>query len=263
MIKHLYVTGDTHGSVMPRLSHINSPPEETAVIVLGDVGFNFWLNKTDKHLKQAVQDSGFTVYCVRGNHEERPENIEGMIKFANEEIYGPVYLQPQYPNIKYLIDGQVYNFNGNRTLVIGGAYSVDKWYRLSRKRSNGWSGWFKDEQLTEEEMQNISDFCKGQSFDLVLSHTCPYSWMPTDLFLNGIDQNSVDNSMERWLDELKEEINYNIWLFGHYHDDRLVRHRVEMYFNDIEELNDIINRWQEGHELEWYLKKDPNYDCKR
>ena len=28
-------------------------------------------------------------------------------------------------------DGEVYNFNGVSTLVIGGAYSVDKYYRLA------------------------------------------------------------------------------------------------------------------------------------
>ena len=50
MIKNWLVTGDTHGQVMTRLMNIGTtdyPPEETALIILGDAGINFYLNKTD------------------------------------------------------------------------------------------------------------------------------------------------------------------------------------------------------------------------
>lgn len=50
MIKNWLVTGDTHGRVMERLSQIDSDkyiPDETAIIILGDAGINYFLNKTD------------------------------------------------------------------------------------------------------------------------------------------------------------------------------------------------------------------------
>lgn len=65
--------------------------------------------------------------------------------------------------------------------------------------------------------------------------------------------------MENWLQEIKDNITYHTWCFGHYHDDRLVRPGVEMYYSDIENLEDIHQRWTSGDEPEWYLKKDPNY----
>ena len=57
MIKHWIITGDTHGWVETRLGNIyrNMPeckPEETAVIILGDAGLNFWLNNSDKKHKR-------------------------------------------------------------------------------------------------------------------------------------------------------------------------------------------------------------------
>lgn len=265
MIKNYLITGDTHGKVANRLDFITSyKPEETAVIILGDAGINFYLNKTDKREKEKIQKSGFTVYCVRGNHEERPENIPGMEIIYDTRIHGEVYFEEEYPNILYFKDGGNYIINGLRVLVIGGAYSVDKFYRLARfPKDAKWTGWFKDEQLTKEEMQSISNRYRGERFDLVLSHTCPYSWRPTDLFLSGLDQSTVDNSMEQWLEGFRKKISYNIWLFGHYHDDRLVRPGVEMFSTDIENLDDIVNRWKENDEWKfWYFKKDPKYYMK-
>ena len=269
MRKYL-ITGDTHGKVLERLQQIDQtayPVNETAVVILGDAGLNFYLNKTDERNKQRVNDFGYIVYCVRGNHEERPERIPDIQNYWDDEIRGWVRYQPQYPNIRYLLDGGVYHFNGYYTLVIGGAYSVDKWYRLSKYTpqelaEKKWTGWFEYEQLTEREMQWITESCGDRTFDIVLSHTCPLSWQPRDLFLSGLDQSTVDNSMELWLDDFKDKIRWSVWLFGHYHADRLERPGVEQYFLAIEELGTIMKRWRTYYdtgELDWYLRKSPNF----
>lgn len=78
MIKNYLVTGDTHGRIIERLMNIDAAkyiPEETALIILGDAGINFYLNETDLKNKKIINNQGFTLYCVRGNHEERPENL--------------------------------------------------------------------------------------------------------------------------------------------------------------------------------------------
>lgn len=265
MIKNWFVTGDTHGQTLQRLQYLKKienikPPEETALIILGDAGFNFYLNKSDQKNKKHCQDTGYIIYCVRGNHEERPGKIEGMETFYDDEVAGIVYREPQFPNIRYFIDGCEYKIGNYTALVLGGAYSVDKFYRLeqAKNRKDGWSGWFEGEQLTEREMEIISNNIAGRNFDFVLSHTCPFQWMPTDLFLPQLDQSTVDNSMEKWLEYIRDYIGWRFWLFGHFHDDRLVRPCVEMYYKDIENLEDIVKRWDKS-ELDWWLKKDPNY----
>ena len=56
-IKHWLITGDTHGLVVPRLENLGKtdyPPEETAIIILGDAGLNFYLNKTDVKNKKNI-----------------------------------------------------------------------------------------------------------------------------------------------------------------------------------------------------------------
>ena len=88
------------------------------------------------------------MFCIHGNHEERPENIRSYKtkKFHN----GIVYYEEEYPNILFAKDAEIYDFNGYSVLVIGGAYSVDKEYRLMM----GYN-WYPSEQPSEETKNKV------------------------------------------------------------------------------------------------------------
>ena len=83
----------------------------------------------------------------------------------------------------------------------------------------GWA-WFKDEQLTPEEMDNGLNNLEilHHKCDLILSHTCPCIYEPTDLFFSSIDQSTVDKSMERYLGTIEYSTDYKAWLWGHFHE---------------------------------------------
>ena len=253
-IKNWLLTGDTHGKVADRLANIPDTykPEETAIIILGDSGFNFWLNNTDRYTKKAASKFGYTIYCVRGNHEERPSNIEGMELIYDNNVKNMVWTENEFPLIRYFCEGATYFINGYTALPIGGAYSVDKEYRLARagltEETNDpkKSGWFQSEQLTAKEMALIDRATANQKYDFVFTHTCPYSWEPCDLFLSFIDQSKVDNTMEKWLDELKESFDWGVWCFGHFHADRTERECVEQFYYRIENIEDIWRKWNVG-----------------
>ena len=261
MVKKFWITGDTHGAVTPRLDVLlceeDFIPEENALIILGDVGLNYYLSKKDQRHKREVENKGVYVYCVRGNHEARPKDVEGMRRIHDENVNGTVWIENEFPHIRYFCDWGIYEINGLRTLVVGGAYSVDKHYRLSRGMI-----WHENEQLSAGEMDScFSNLTREpRSFDLVLTHTCPLSLQPTDLFLGFIDQSSVDNSMEIWMEKLAKAIDWKIWLFGHYHADRIEWPHVEQFYRELEPLDTIIERWakyDETGELEWWLPLAP------
>lgn len=275
MITNWLLRGDNHGSFtwMDYQLH-DYKPEETAIIILGDVGLNFYLNKRDAQTKREVESKGYYLYCVRGNHEMRPEHLPSLIHDYDKNVNGWVIYEPDYPHIRYFDEyaNPIYVIDGYRCLVLNGAYSVDKWYRLANagltEETNNpkQTGWFADECLTKEEMKEIDKYIDNSNnyqFDFVFSHTCPLKYQPTDLFLGFVDQSTVDNSMEVWMDKLSEKIVVNIaWLFGHYHKDRIERPHVEQYFNDIETLDNIAERWKrydETGELNWWLNKSPNF----
>ena len=255
MIKTWLVSGDTHGGVSRYRELDAYEPGTAAIIILGDAGFNYTSDGLDYAVKNAANSHQNYIYCVRGNHEMRPTDVPTMEKYFDDNVANFVYYEPEFPYIRYFIDGYCYDINGYRALVIGGAFSVDKEYRLAMNRK-----WFPNEQLTAEEMDNISKLYTNDEVDFILSHTCPLSWQPTDLFLNFIDQSKVDSSMEIWMDNFKDNIKYNIWLFGHYHHDRLVRPHVEMLSTDIQKLDDIYNHWNDGTwSIPLYWELDPKF----
>ena len=237
------ITGDKHSNFAYLLEDLltfygDRNPEELGIIILGDAGLNFYLNKTDEKKKAMLNNRGYKFYLVRGNHEARPEDLPNTKKVFDEEVKNGIYLEEEYPNIRYLIDGETYYFDKYKCLILGGGYSVDKEYRLLNHYP-----WFPNEQLDQKEMYEILGKVKGEHYDFILSHTCPISFESQDLFLPMIDQSKVDKSMENFLEEIEKEVWYYQWLFGHYHDDRLVQPGVEMFYHRIDNLDNIWDRW--------------------
>ena len=222
----IYITGDTHRD-FSRL--VNVPfNKDDMLIVLGDAGINFLLNEEDRRFKKLLNGIGIKLFCIRGNHEERPENIDGY-----EEVEwhgGKVFVEKEFPNLIFAKDGEVYDIGGAKVLVIGGAYSVDKEWRLKY----GY-GWFKDEQLSQEEMEHILEKVKGEKYDVVMTHTCPYKYEPREVFLNGVDETKVDKSMEYFLDKVEESIEYDKWYCGHYHTEKQID-KLEFMFETVKEF---------------------------
>ena len=244
MISQFFCTGDTHGD-FSRFYALNAAVPEGeiwGVIILGDAGINFWLSKRDKQLKYRIHSNypNLRFFCVRGNHEARPEDIEGMEIRYNKDIQGEVYREPAFPNIYYLIDGNRYNFGGYTALVVGGAYSVDKYWRLEKQAAGFYGGWFANEQLSQEERDEILSENAGRPCDLILAHTCPWEWEPRDLFLSCVDQSQVDDSMERWLTELVRAVPHRLFLCGHFHDDRILAPGAEMLSLGIKDLSYLM-----------------------
>lgn len=271
------MVSDCHGQFTWINDSLNNyKPEETAIIILGDCGFLFWLNKSEHRHNIEISNKGYTIYALRGNHESRVTDLTGWKRVYDYNVENDVYIFPDMPNIHFLLDYGAYNFGGYYCYVIGGAYSVDKWYRLGRLNMTEEtniptkSGWFANEQLTAEEMAeaeheiNYINYNDGKQFDFILSHTCPYSLRPTDMFLSGIDQSTVDNSMELWMDKIyQKNRGKTIWIWGHYHRDSIEAPYCEMFYNDLDSFDEIKNRWKKYDktgELDWYLMKSPYFE---
>lgn len=186
----IYITGDMHRD-FSRLFNFDFNKGDM-LIILGDVGINYTLNREDDNrLKEYLGRFGITFFCIRGNHEERPKNID---TYKEIDMFGgKVFIEEEYPYLIFAKDGETYNIDNQKILVIGGAYSVDKKYRLVV----GYK-WFPEEQLSKSEMNDIFNKVKGNHYDVVLTHTCPYKYEPREMFLPGINQNEVDKSMEHF-----------------------------------------------------------------
>ena len=113
--------------------------------------------------------------------------------------------------------------------MLGGAYSVDKPYRLMR----GWS-WFEDEQPSDEikaDAQRRLDELDWK-VDLVLSHTCPAEYIPHEAMMSFVDQSTVDRSTEDWLDGIEDRLQYDAWYCGHWHINKRID-RMHFLFHEL------------------------------
>lgn len=231
----VYYTGDIHGQADPIRAFCRNvmPTREDVIVILGDVGANFHGpdRVLDTWVKEDLNGLGPTVFCIHGNHEMRPETISGynLIDWRG----GKVWQEPQYPNLLFAKDGEIFDLGGMRHLVIGGAYSVDKHYRLARGM-----GWWPDEQPSEEIKRFVESQIAIRQFDVILSHTCPYKYIPREMFLAGIDQSSVDNSTELWLDDIEARVEYKAWFCGHWHTNKRID-KMHFLFHGFESLEDI------------------------
>lgn len=224
----IYITGDMHGDIEQMrqvMGKIVTKPENT-LIVLGDFGGNYYLNKKDNYFKSAVNEYGIKVFVIRGNHDANPANVKNISLV--QEYWGFGYKEEKFSNIFYAKNFQNYIIENNYFLVLGGAYSVDKWYRLANGKI-----WFADEQMTEEEQD---DFIKNYDFpkiENILSHTCPYPNIPRYLFLSQIDQSTVDNRTELFLSKVKSKFQYKNWFFGHYHANERIEDNMYMLYDGV------------------------------
>ncbi len=227
-----YITGDTHGDFSRYIEFAErmEPTEKDTMIVLGDAGLNYYGNERDEARKNFVNSFPFTTFCIHGNHEMRPVDISTYK--TKEYCGGTVWYEDEYPNILFAKDGEIYDFNGYSCIAIGGAYSVDKFYRLAR----GWA-WFENEQPSEEIKSYVEQQLQNRDnkIDIVLSHTCPIKYEPTEVFIQGFDQSTVDKSTEEWLGQIEEKLEYKHWYCGHYHTAKKID-KMQFMFEDIDVL---------------------------
>ncbi len=231
----IYITGDTHNvNDMSNLSTKNMKlccmeqgkeySEITYAIVLGDFGLPWCTcpvdeqgihptDKTDKHLLKWYNEKPFKILAVPGNHD----NYDMIAKLPQVPMFGATVGKVS-ENVFYLNRGEIYEIEGKRFLILGGALSEDKAFRTLHE------SWWPQERWTEAEQAACIDKIQkqGTQFDYVLSHTgptpgiaCidPYFSNEDNLAELALDSTVVFN------DKIDSLVTYKKWFFGHWHSD--------------------------------------------
>lgn len=247
----IYVTGDTHGDLR-RLS-TNSFPEQKNmtksdyVIILGDFGVvwdekdlkneQYWLNWLD--------EKPFTTLFIDGNHE----NFNRLYQFPEMEWNGGK-VHKLSNSVYHLCRGQVFTLNNTTFFTFGGARSHDIQAGIldrndpdfKRKKKeldkDPWNcyrilneSWWELELPTEEEINEAKNNLKKVSHvDYVLTH-CP----PHTIF-KSLDLTEKENILTTFLEEVYNTLDFNVWLFGHLHDNRRINDKMILLYEQITEL---------------------------
>lgn len=246
MQENYYITGDKHRNFKSviRFCRKNKTSCKDVLIILGDAGLNYFGDRRDEKLKKKLSKLKITLFCIHGNKEERPRNIESYV--TKEFCGGKVYYEEAYANILFAEDCQIYKFGGREAIVIGGAHSVDKLYRIE----NGYEWWPDEEpgEADKKEFERALSMRKNK-IDYIFSHTVPLKYEPREMFLSAKKKKKVrksrppkkpftpdiNKSVEEWLDSIEEKTSYTKWFCAHYHTDKSIDD-IEIMFNKIKRL---------------------------
>lgn len=235
-----YVTGDPHGNfkhistfawrIGDMTPDITDADIKALCVILGDTGLNYYNDESDDKRKAALSRVPYEFLCIHGNHEMRPYEA-GEYELIDWHG-GKAYRQERFPRLLFARDGEIYDINGMRCLAIGGAYSVDKNFRLMM----GYP-WFASEQPDAAEKARIEERLNaaGWCVDAVFTHTCPKKYLPQEALLQGLDQSLIDHSMEEWLDSIEDRLSYKHWYCGHFHINKNID-KLSFLFHDMMEL---------------------------
>lgn len=234
----IFITGDQHGCVdnILYLDYKENLTENDLVISLGDFGTPYWSAKrkvkNDLNTFELFNCIHTNYAIIQGNHSKRFERVKW---FKQIEFCGAnSFYFSQYPNFHFLQNGKVYNFNNMTFLIIGGGYSVDKYYRLEHNMT-----WESEEQLNDKEKSEIRNLISANgNYNFILSHVAPLELQPTWLFLPQVDQSKVDSTQEVFLSEIRKQVNYQGWFFGHYHGDYIIGEKEYLLYNNYIEIKE-------------------------
>lgn len=205
-----YFVGDIHGEFRRFDSYLQAQEAKGLtpgnLIILGDVGLGFVFNNIDgtqvsttlqfQDLCLDLNKRGWTVYCVRGNHDN-PDVWRGSSDTDVPFTGLPCMLR----------DNSVITIHGRTFYIAGGAVSVDKNMRTPGET------WFEEEALfvPVEAMKDM----KGKVYG-ILSHTGP---IPPDVDQSIMLPNNVVSDLEWERVQLKrlERMQPEKWYFGHFH----------------------------------------------
>lgn len=227
----IYLTGDVHlPNDVSKLRYFKEQENLTRddyVIVLGDFGL-LWRKDsyTYKQWLKWFNQRKYTLLWLDGNHE----NHEWLNSYP-VEMWNGGKVHKISDNIIHLMRGQVFSIQENTFFTMGGAWSIDKHYRISR------ISWWEEEEPNHREMEEGFENLESHNneVDYVLTHTCPFSVI-TEMFQPAVVYNSVTES---YLDEIKNKVTYKKWYFGHWHKDVSYEDYVCLY-NKIVKLGESV-----------------------
>lgn len=213
-MSRIFLTGDTHGDISRLLKWDTGKflSKTDYLIVLGDFGLIFRVDSDGileeiEKIKQ-LEALPFTTLFIDGNHE----NFDRLLSdFKSVKLLGG-NAHKISDSIYHLKRGEIYTINDKTFLTMGGATSIDRSFRIQ-----GFDWWNQENISYKDIKRAISNADKlGKRIDFVLTHAAPESMAESLMFRSK--QYFYDNDPNSLLlDELKMDIKWNQWYFGHYH----------------------------------------------
>lgn len=154
----ILLLSDIHGDYRILQKAINEAVERnaTAIIQVGDFGL---FPDNEQYFYQVCQ-TDIPIYFIDGNHDD-------CTRWMNYETVGKVFGNA---NLYYVPRGSVLELDNRTIAFMGGAASIDKKLRLTKR----WH-WDENEEVTQEQCDILLRNCAGKTIDMFITHCPPNS----------------------------------------------------------------------------------------
>jgi predicted phosphodiesterase len=175
--------GDTHANTdqMYKALDVAAANDCSRIFQVGDFGYLEhepfgvqFLEDIDRYARHV----GVDIYFLDGNHDNLRLLLE---KYSsNKDSEGFVMVRPR---VRYAPRGHVWIWKGKTFMALGGAYSVDKDYRLAQEQHaaddagedvslHRGTWWFPGEEMTDEDLNRYLT-AAPHKIDILLTHDKP------------------------------------------------------------------------------------------
>lgn len=243
----VFVTGDTHGDftrfskkVYPQLHDLT---KDDYVLICGDFGGVWDDSPEQKYWLSWLNAKPFTTLFITGNHE----NFDMLDAMPVSEWHGGK-VHFVRPSILHLMRGQIFNIEGKRFFTMGGASShdiadgvldpADPDFRCKRRQLDKQNAFYRvlHESWWPRELPNETEYetarqtldAANWKVDFVITHCCP-TWVQSKISLDMY----VPDKLTDFFDELWNKCDFQLWLFGHYHDNLVLGEKLVLLYEKI------------------------------
>ncbi len=226
----LLVLGDTHGNTGHLVNNVFPLVPQLGIDVIVQVGdFGYWEHTDDgveflNACERLCAEYDVNLYWLHGNHDKHSLTLA---------LYGSLRTDdgfiPCRSRVFYIPQGHAWTWKGYRLRAFGGAYSIDKQWRLEIEGKRAYkfnygrtSGepvivtaetlWFPEEQMTDAEMDDLLAADSGP-VDIVFSHDFPARANPGPHFKTLPECLPNQQRLQRAMDAHKPAF----WFHGHLH----------------------------------------------
>jgi Icc-related predicted phosphoesterase len=175
----IIVSGDWHGNTNHAYAMIDRAVAAGVPRIFQVGDFGAWehmhsgisfFNDVAYHAEQ----NGVTVYWLDGNHDKTSLVLK--LYGDNRDDEGFLICRK---NLRYAPRGHRWTWNGVRFMALGGAYSVDKQWRIEREIAtrSPESLWFPEEEMNDNDLDTIL-LTDSSPIDVLLTHDKPRASNP-------------------------------------------------------------------------------------
>lgn len=235
----MFLTGDCHNAhSIHKLTTKNFPQlkdltPDDVILIAGDFGF-VWgntFNDTDLWWLNWMSNLKPKVAFVAGNHENYNRLLSNEFPIVN--VFNGEAKQI-YDNVFMLQTGHIYEIDNKKLFAFGGGMSIDKAQRIPNV--SWWEQEIPNYAQVKLAFDNLASV--GNKVDIIFSHAT-HDTFYRKIF--GDDAYKENDPLHKILEEVKNRVEYNLWVCGHYHYFAMNKETKSIcLYNEVKSYNELM-----------------------